>query len=170
MQDLVQPKGGFAKTQADKSGSSAQPAAPAGTDIAQEPGAKGGVSSGGEGGGEGAGEGVPGEAPEVVWLKHRVRQMPADAHNVLWAMLRQQLVHVTMVGHHNSVAAQVGPTLGLFVTWVVRLLVAIVLYRAVDRVLFPIYRPTKIDDRPRTSTTKLTTALDPSLGTMGQSR
>lgn len=96
--------------------------------------------------------------------------MPADAHNVLWALLRQQMVQVTMVGSQASVAAQVGPTLGLFATWTVRLLVAIALYRAVDRLLFPIYRPTKIDDRPRVSAGKLTAALDPSLGTMGQSR
>jgi len=79
----------------------------------------------------------------VVWLKHRVRQMPADAHNVLWGMLRQQMVQVSIVGYHNSIAAQVGPTLGLFSTWAVRLLVAIALYRAVDRWLFPIYRPTR---------------------------
>ncbi|CAI5491258.1 unnamed protein product [Closterium sp. Naga37s-1] len=61
-------------------------------------------------------------------------------------------------------------TIQLAATWGMRLALASGLYVGLERVLFPLYQPTKLEERPRSSHRKLTAVLNPDLGTMGQSR
>ena len=102
--------------------------------------------------------------------------MPIDAHNATWQQLRRQVSHVEVLRnppnamYPASLIAQASPTVQLAATWAVRVAVAIVMFGLIDRVLFPLYKPSKIEDRPRTARRKLSAALDPNLGTMGQSR
>ncbi|CAI5515921.1 unnamed protein product [Closterium sp. Naga37s-1] len=72
-----------------------------------------------------------------------------------------------------SSAGLLGSTVGtmqLAATWGLRLALACGLYVGLERVLFPLYQPTKLEERPRSSHRKLTAVLNPDLGTMGQSR
>ncbi|CAI7802066.1 unnamed protein product, partial [Closterium sp. NIES-53] len=179
------------------------------------------AAEGAAGGAEGeeAGEEVVGHMglPEqVVWLKHRVRHMPADVHSEVWSLLRSQLAHITLTNRPSafppapfttpsalstlsattapaptalpfppsssslfpsllpaSSAGLLGSTVGtiqLAATWGLRLALACGLYVGLERVLFPLYQPTKLEERPRSSHRKLTAVLNPDLGTMGQSR
>ncbi|CAI5951476.1 unnamed protein product [Closterium sp. NIES-65] len=71
-----------------------------------------------------------------------------------------------------SSAGLLGSTVGtiqLAATWGLRLALACGLYVGLERVLFPLYQPTKLEERPRSSHRKLTAVLNPDLGTMGQS-
>ncbi|CAI5484554.1 unnamed protein product [Closterium sp. Yama58-4] len=73
----------------------------------------------------------------------------------------------------SSSAGLLGSTVGtiqLAATWGMRLALACGLYVGLERVLFPLYQPTKLEERPRSSHRKLTAVLNPDLGTMGQSR
>ncbi|GJP46786.1 hypothetical protein CLOM_g6029, partial [Closterium sp. NIES-68] len=179
-----------------------------GKQAGQQAALEGAEEAAGEAATEAEAVGLMGLPEQVVWLKHKVRHMPADVHSEVWSLLRQQLAHITLINRPSafppapfttlttstapattalpsppasllpsllpaSSSGLLGSTLGtvqLAATWGLRLALACGLYVWVDRVLFPLYQPTKLEDRPRSSHRKLTAVLNPDLGTMGQSR
>eukprot|EP00850_Spirogloea_muscicola_P015729 SM000123S25841 [mRNA] locus=s123:211711:217315:+ [translate_table: standard] len=121
---------------------------------------------------EGGRDGVPNaeEGGGVVYRQHRVEQMPADGWTTdTWRRLNQQLVNVE-VYNGNSIAMQVKPTFDTVFVWALRLVVAMVLFRVIDRWLYPIWRPTRLEDRPKGRRKALDVSTDSDLGFLGQSR
>eukprot|EP00850_Spirogloea_muscicola_P013726 SM000095S24940 [mRNA] locus=s95:76085:81641:+ [translate_table: standard] len=121
---------------------------------------------------EAGGDGAPDaeEGGDVVYRQHRVEQMPADGWTTdTWRRLNQQLVNVE-VYNGNSIAMQVKPTFDTVFVWALRLVVAMVLFRVIDRWLYPIWRPTRLEDRPKGRRKALDVSTDSDLGFLGQSR
>lgn len=104
----------------------------------------------------------------VVYLRHPVTQMPADAQTEIWEQLRPQVININF-RYPFSIWNQTYPTFALFIVWVFRLLVAVAVFRAVEKVCKPIYKPKKLSERPVLRRKKLGGG-GMELGSMGQSR
>ncbi|CAM6085693.1 unnamed protein product [Calypogeia fissa] len=106
---------------------------------------------------------------EVIYKRHQVSQMPADAWGDVWPKLHQQVEHVE-VKQPNSIPALLYPTLETTVVWGMRLALAVYLYRWIDKKLYPFYKLPNPQDRPVIRRPKLSTSGNMELGSLGQSR
>lgn len=106
---------------------------------------------------------------EVIYKRHQVSQMPADAWGDIWPKLHQQLQHVE-VKQPNSIPALLYPTLETTVVWGMRLALAVCLYHWIDKKLHPIYKLPNPQDRPVIRRPTLSTSGSMDLGSLGQSR
>ncbi|KAL2608746.1 hypothetical protein R1flu_027319 [Riccia fluitans] len=113
-------------------------------------------------------EGFFGKDREIVYRRHPVDQMPADGWGEIWTKLHTQLYHVE-IRQPNSLPAQLYPTMETAVVWGMRVALAFVCYRWIDKKLLPWYRLPDPEDRPVVRRPKL--SIDNlELGSLGQSR
>ena len=106
---------------------------------------------------------------QVVWVKHPVTRMPADACTEVWGQLRSQVQHVDF---HSSLSlpSQTAPTLHLLLFWSLRLLLAMASYRIISGFMRERFQPTKLENRPVYKKGSLSASMDMGLGLLGQSR
>lgn len=106
---------------------------------------------------------------QLVFKRHLVDQMPADGWNDVWKQLHSQISHVEIV-HPRSLPNQMYPTFATAVVWGMRLILAVTVYKVLDRWLYPIYKMKDPNDRPITRRPKLSNNEFAELGALGQSR
>eukprot|EP00271_Cylindrocystis_brebissonii_P018513 TRINITY_DN5283_c0_g1_i1.p1 TRINITY_DN5283_c0_g1~~TRINITY_DN5283_c0_g1_i1.p1 ORF type:complete len:900 (+),score=206.31 TRINITY_DN5283_c0_g1_i1:478-3177(+) len=110
------------------------------------------------------------ELQKVVWKRHPVIQMPADAQTEMWEELRGQVVDIKFDNPMTSVWAQTMPTVELFVVWAFRLALAITVFQVTDHFMKKIYTMTPEKDWPVNPRRNLKAELNQELGSLGSSR
>ncbi|KAG6545655.1 hypothetical protein Mapa_012840 [Marchantia paleacea] len=105
---------------------------------------------------------------EIVYKRHPVEQMPADGWGEAWTKLHKQLYHVE-IRQPNSLPAQLYPTMETAVVWGMRVALALLCYKWIDRKLYPWYKLPNPENRPVVRRPKLSVD-NLELGSLGQSR
>lgn len=105
---------------------------------------------------------------EIVYRRHPVEQMPADGWGEAWTKLHKQLYHVE-IRQPNSLPAQLYPTMETAVVWGMRVALALLCYKWIDKKLYPWYKLPNPENRPVFRRPKLSVD-NLELGSLGQSR
>lgn len=106
---------------------------------------------------------------KLIFKRHKIEKMPADGWNDIWGQLHQQLVHVDFI-NTKTILAEIQPTLIILVVWSMRVLIAYVIYKWLNKMLYPLYKLRDPNERPKIKRLKLGGLDDEYLGSLGQSR